>query len=287
MGQQLTIYGGIFLLIAGVIGNGINILVFSTVRIYRTTPGTFYFLIGSIYNIVYIIINLTSRILSTGYGIDLTQTSTSWCKIRAYFLFTFQLITLSCSCLATIDQFFATSRSVYLRRFSNIKSAHRILTILTIVWCLYGIPVIFFYNISPSIKFCVSTNYDFNNIYIPIYVIGLLSVIPVLIMVVFGYLTHRNIHLTKVLAEQQADRQLRRMILIQTVLVVISFAPYGINYAYGVITSNVSKNANRFIIESFASTVISLVSYIYFVVCLIIVCKIIIEIIFREVSICF
>ena len=80
--QQITIYGGLFLLIIGVIGNGINILVFSTFRNYRTTLCTFYFLIASVFNIAYITINLISRIVGVGFGIDLTRTSISWCKIR-------------------------------------------------------------------------------------------------------------------------------------------------------------------------------------------------------------
>jgi hypothetical protein len=62
-------------LFAGVIGNGLNIFIFSSVQNYRQTPCTFYFLIQSISNILFILINLTSRIVSTGYGIDLTRTS--------------------------------------------------------------------------------------------------------------------------------------------------------------------------------------------------------------------
>ena len=64
IGQQITIYVGFFLLIAGVVGNGINVLVFSSVRAYRTTPCTFYFLCASIYNIIYISIAVSLLALS-------------------------------------------------------------------------------------------------------------------------------------------------------------------------------------------------------------------------------
>jgi len=80
IGEQLTIYGGFFFLITGIIGNVMNILIFSSERSYRRTPSTFYFLVGSIDNLVYIMINLISRIVSTCYGIDLTRTSSIWCK---------------------------------------------------------------------------------------------------------------------------------------------------------------------------------------------------------------
>jgi uncharacterized membrane protein len=97
-------------------------------------------------------------------------------------------------------------------------------------------------------------------------------------MAVFGYLTYTNIHLTRVLAEQQADRQLVRMTLIQVLLVVICITPYGIYNGYSLITSGVSKSTNRLIIESFAITIISLIPYFYYAVCLFIFCEIIQEI---------
>jgi len=266
LGQQITIYGGLFILIIGIMGNGINVLVFSTFRNYRTTPCSFYFLCASIFNISYITTNLISRIVSVGFGFDLTSTSTSWCKIREFCLFTLSLITLTCSCLATIDQFFATSQSARLRRFSNIKWAHHIVIIVIIVWCLHGIPVVLFYDIPPIIMTCVNTNVGYG-VYIPIYLLGLICVIPVLAMVTFGYLTYRNIHLTRVLAEQQADRQLAKMTLIQVILVVICFVPYSIYVAYSLITSGVSKDISRLIIESFVYTILSLLTYLYYAVC--------------------
>jgi hypothetical protein len=266
IGQQITIYCGLFLLLIGVVGNGINVLVFSTVRTYRTIPCTFYFLIASIYNIAYITIDLSSRIIGVGYGIDLTRTSICWCKIREFCLVTLSFISLNCSCLATIDQFFATSQNASLRRFSNIKWAHYIVIIIMIIWYLHGIPILVYYNISPITMTCVNTNAIYT-IYGLIYLLVIVCSIPVLVMVIFGYLTYRNIHLTRALAKQHADRQLVRMILIQVVLVVISITPYGIFNAYALITSGVNKNINRLIIESFALRIVSLISYFYFAVC--------------------
>jgi hypothetical protein len=267
IGEQITIYGGFILLILGVVGNGINVLVFSSFRNYRTTPCTFYFLISSIFNIVYITINLISRIVTTGFQIDLTQTSISWCKIRQFCLAVLSLITLTCSCLATIDQYFATSQNANLRRLSNIKWAHRIVIIVMIIWFLHGIPYLLFYNISPITITCVNTNTIFD-FYLLIYHLVLLCAIPVIVTILFAYLAYRNIHLTRALAEQGADRQLLRMALIQVVLIVISAVPYGINTVYGLITSGVSKDANRLMNESFALTIFTLLSYFYYAVCL-------------------
>ncbi|CAF1200868.1 unnamed protein product [Adineta ricciae] len=83
-------------------------------------------------------------------------------------------------------------------------------------------------------------------------------------MSIFGYLTYRNIHSTRALAEQQADRQLMKMILIETVLVIISYIQYGVNGAYTVITAGMVKDSNRLSIENFVATLSNLMCYLYF-----------------------
>ncbi|CAF1349221.1 unnamed protein product [Adineta ricciae] len=119
--QQLAFYLGICLFIACLIGNGINILVFSKARTYRTNPCTFYFLMGSIDNMFYVLLNLTIRILSDTYKIDIYRASDVWCKIRQFFLFVPALISVTFSCSAIIDQFPITSRNVQLRNSSETK----------------------------------------------------------------------------------------------------------------------------------------------------------------------
>jgi hypothetical protein len=267
IGQQISIYGGLFILLIGIVGNGMNIYVFASVRIYRTTPCSFYFLVGSIYNIVYILINVTSRIISVGYGINVVSIATIWCKVRQFCLITLSLITLSCSCLATIDQYLATSQSVHLRRWSNIKWAHRIVSAVMIFWIIHGIPCLVFYTILPNNNQCMSINAVYAA-YIPICIIILISAVPVMIMTIFGYLAYRNIRQTIVLAELQADRQLTRMTLIQIVLVIICIIPAGIYSAYALITAGNVKDSNRLIKENFVLTIVSLVAYFYYAVCL-------------------
>ena len=75
IGQQITIYFGWFVVIIGMIGNSLNIWIFSSVRTYYRTSCTFYFLIASIDNILYLTTVSISRIIMSGYQIDLTRTS--------------------------------------------------------------------------------------------------------------------------------------------------------------------------------------------------------------------
>jgi hypothetical protein len=136
---------------------------------------------------IFILVNLTSRIVSSGFGIDLTRISVSWCKIRSFSLMSLALMTFSCSFLATIDQFFITSKHARLRRLSNIKWTHRIAPIMILIWIIHTTPTLVFHDISPITNTCVITNTGFA-IYFAIYQIGLNCIIPISIMFTFGYL---------------------------------------------------------------------------------------------------
>ena len=267
IGDQVTIYIGLLFLFIGIIGNGINIFIFSTVRTYRTTPSSFYFLCGSIANIIYILINLITRIVTAANGFDLTRTSLIWCKARAFFAGSLSPISLTCSCLATIDQYLVTSKHVHVRACSNIRWAHRIIIIITIIWCIHGIFGPVFYNIT-SVR-CTSTNSVYAD-YSAIYVIVIICAIPVLLLTVFGCLTYRNLRQTIFLAEQHVDRQLARTILIQVVLIVVSITPYGINSTYRLITSNIKKSIDQQVTENFITIIVTLISYLYYIVCILI-----------------
>ncbi len=266
--QQLTIYCGLFFFVTGIFGNGMNIFIFSSIHTYRKTPSSFYFLMASIINTLYILISLPFRIVSVGYGNDSPSISIIWCKMYQFLIGVLSLISFTCCCLATIDQFFVTSRNARLRRCSNIKWSHRIVFIVIIICCLYGIPALLYADIVPPMNTC---SYD-NSIYYQyslMYVLIFLCIIPVLIMSVFGCLTYRNIRQTIVLVGQHADRQLVRMTLTHIVLVLISVVPFGIYDTYIVITSGIVKNYDRRMIEALVGAIVGVIFYFYYVVCLI------------------
>jgi hypothetical protein len=137
--------------------------------------------------------------------------------------------------------------------------------IVIIVWCLHGIPIFLFYDVSPITKTCVNTNAGFA-IYTLVYLLGIICAIPVSVMIIFGWLTYLNIRQTRVLAEQQADRQLIRMTLTHVALVVISLLPWGIYNTYSLITQTTIKSSDRQLKEYFAAVVLSMVTYLYYVV---------------------
>ena len=121
IGQQLSIYVGLFLFTVGLIGNGINIFIFLNKQSYRTTPCIFYFLIGSISNTIFVLLGLANRIQVVVYGSDFSSVSTVWCKVRLFLTTASIIISLTCLCFSAIDQFLVTSKSRSIRNLSRIN----------------------------------------------------------------------------------------------------------------------------------------------------------------------
>jgi hypothetical protein len=72
---------------------------------------------------------------------------------------------------------------------------------------LHGIHISMFYNIPPITNKCQSANTAYAT-YITIYLVILLCIIPVLVLIIFGGLTYRNLHQIKGLVRQYTDRQM-------------------------------------------------------------------------------
>src|SRR5579871_4815605 len=103
--SQTYIYMGITLIIIGVLGGILNVIVFLSLRIYRQSSSAFYLTVVSIVNIGQLLTGLLSRVLINAVGIDWTETSPAYCKIRNYLFQACAIISPVCLCLATIDQF--------------------------------------------------------------------------------------------------------------------------------------------------------------------------------------
>lgn len=244
----------------GLVGNLINIWIFGSKKSYRETPSTFYFLIGSVVNLSVVVSALLNRIIQVGFGINLANLSEAWCKIRQFLVIFSTCLSLTCSCLTVIDQFFVTSRNNFLRRCSQIKWSYRIMIIVIIVWLVYTTPYFFYTYISPITNVCTITN-PVMNISTSVFSIGFLFIIPVSIIFLFGWLNYRNIQQTVALANQSVDRQIIKMTAFQAGLVIFSYFLYDINNVYGLVTKYDTKDNDRKAIENFITTILSLLGY--------------------------
>ncbi|CAF2858349.1 unnamed protein product [Rotaria sp. Silwood2] len=258
--QQYTLYVGSILFVMGVFGNFMVILIFSMDRQYRITPCTFYFLVASVHDMLLIVIVLGLRLLTVGFGIDLTRMSVVWCKARYYFFSTWAGILLTCQCLATLDQFLITSRNARLRRLSSIKGAYRAVVVTLIVWWLHGIPWLIYQDISPISGACVYVNPIFLR-YVIFFGLISLFMLPTAFLTVFGFLAYRNISQTAALSEQNAHRQMTIMVCVKIFPVVLSGIFNGGWNIYTLATYEMVKSPDLLSKEHLFQSMIALLAY--------------------------
>ncbi|UJR19813.1 hypothetical protein I4U23_022946 [Adineta vaga] len=234
LSQDITKYLFTPILIFGVVGGCFNLLIFLSLRIFRENSCAFYLTIASLANIGSLLSGLLWRLMNFGYNIDWTSTSIFYCKFRVFCVQECTLLSFTCICLASIDQFLATSTRLRWQQWCNAKLAHRLVLFFTCLWILHGIIVFPFYNhVFSSVTnqmVCVVTN-DILTEYINFgYIITLQGILPIFITILFGYLAYRNVqqisYRTIPLVRRELDKQLTKIVLVQIIYNLFSATPY-------------------------------------------------------------
>ncbi|CAF3635944.1 unnamed protein product [Rotaria sp. Silwood1] len=180
----------------------------------------------------------------TGFNIDWTRNSLFYCKFRTYAFQVTTMISFTCICLATIDQYFATCSRIRWQRWCHIKIAYRIIIFAIFIAIIEQSPCLFLYEhikiSTTNIIICTITNEFFIqfNTYFNYLIIG--NILPYLITFSFGLMAYRNIkeinYRTVPLVRRELDKQLTTMVLIQVIYTFFSILPSMIIYlilAYG------------------------------------------------------
>ena len=136
--QLIVLYLGLFFFILGIFGSILQVFILTTVRYYRTTPCTFYFIIAAVHECGVFLTGIGPLIVGAALNIDLARTSIVWRKLRYFFITSFCAISTYCACLATINQFLITSQHIRFRQLSNMKNAHRASQCAAIIWWAHG-----------------------------------------------------------------------------------------------------------------------------------------------------
>jgi hypothetical protein len=196
--QQLNIYAGLSILILGVIGNILNVIIFANVKTaFAKNSCSFYFVATALTNLLCLLIGLLAKVLASGSGIDPTVSSSAFCRFRSFFMNTAPLISTNFTCLAAITQFLVTSRHIHYRQKINSRFIRWTILMTILFWTFHGILYLILYNINlpstTSMLVCNSINTVLKQYMIWMSHNVLIFVAPVLILVVFGYLTYRNI----------------------------------------------------------------------------------------------
>ncbi|UJR19137.1 hypothetical protein I4U23_022267 [Adineta vaga] len=241
-GEQVNIFLGIPVLVAGLLGGFLNLIVFLTLRTFRESSSAFYLIVMSIVNSGRLLTGLMSYILINGYAIDWTTTSLAYCKIRYFLVLTFAPISCTCLCLSTIDQYFATCSRPRWQHWSNIKLA----------------------NLTTGKISCTSTNVIFSQYRTYGINLILIGFLPVSITISFGLFAFRNVkqlaHRALPLVRRELDKQITAMVLLQVVFNAFMTLPYLITSALALDTNIMSDPVVAAKIQ-FLTTVTILIYY--------------------------
>lgn len=261
--HQYTIYVTLFLLIGGIIGNILNLLIFTTSKIFRGNQCVLLLIIVSIVDNGQIIITLSSRILTDAFGVDPAQRSLIWCRLRAYIAQALTLISNSTICFLAFDQFLSTSYKFYLKNFSTLKLTRRYLSITICFSLIDGIPLVIYLDLHP-IRGCNIYNAIYVSYYTYFYFIGLIAIIPALISSIFSLLAFYNIdHIIRrqiSVTRRQLDQQFTIMALLRTICFISLSLPYIIYRIYSIKESTADntpmKTAIISLVGAFANSLI-------------------------------
>jgi hypothetical protein len=232
----------------GLIGNLLNIFVFTNLKIFRHNRCAFYLIVESIVDIAQLTQILVNEIWELPLnGMDPTSESSVWCKLKTMSVQWFRLMLASTVCFAAIDQFLSTNYSVYLRQLSSLKLAQRQICIATVLCLIHTVPFGVFAEIQPS-SGCIITNTALVNYYSFFYYPVLNGLLPIFVSSMFSILAYRNVR--RIIRRQipihrrRLDQQLTAMIFVRVIFFVLLQLPFTI-YRIGTVRSTIIQ-ANTF-----------------------------------------
>ena len=188
---QLLRYMPLVTMIAGIIGNTLNCLIF-TRRSLRQNSCSIYFLASSIANFFGIFFGCLTRILSTFQINPPASQMALYCKSKTFLTYTGLAASTWFIVGACADRFASSASTARIRSFSQVKIARRVVCLVSIVMIIIYFQMNFCFdgsvqagNCFISTPLCNSFN-DFN-------LLVTYSLIPPILMLILGLMTIRNV----------------------------------------------------------------------------------------------
>jgi hypothetical protein len=272
---QIYIYGYCFIFLTGMIGNSISILMFTTGL--KGNPCSLYLLTTEVCDCLEILVWIVPYTIQVIYGKNGTESFLPWCKLMPYLADVFTMMSIATLCLASIDRYHSTCRSVRKRQWSSMKVAKISILLTIFISLLLQMPDLIFYQIvdDDSINYCtpVADTYAYymNYFEVPF----LWTFVPFSILLIFGFFTRRNLRTTRTLAttnnnvqpqktaKQRVDDQLTRMLVLQIICFFISTVTWSSMLFYYTITLYWEKSDWRQAMESCITSVAAVIYLLY------------------------
>ncbi|CAF1422068.1 unnamed protein product [Adineta steineri] len=235
---QYSIYTGCITFSFGVIGNVLNLLVFTQLKLFRTNRCAFYITIESITNFIYQFVSISLTVLTSIYGDDATGRFLIWCKLRYILAQTCALTNFYMICFSAVDQFFSTNHRLNLRQMCTLKLGRYFAFIFICFVIIHSIVLGSSYDIKPTLG-CVLSNYVWVQYSTYFFNPILYGFLPIVIASTFSILGYRNVR--RIVRRQlpivrrKLDKQITAMVLIRVIAFVCLTLP---NNAYRIYVIN-------------------------------------------------
>jgi hypothetical protein len=196
LNQSTNRYIPIPLLFFGIIGNILNILVF-TRRTFRNNICVTYFLASTIFDSFAIIVGLLPRLLN-GFGADPSQSSASLCKLRFFITYFSGYTAAWFISLACVERYLSSSINIHRRQLMTMKRAYLSMVMVMLMGCVVFGEQFYCIDINQQLFGAPQSCYQLKqNIRCQI-VDSLMQFmfemfLPALMMTGFGWLTVRNV----------------------------------------------------------------------------------------------
>jgi hypothetical protein len=271
--NRVSLYFGIPVLVIGVLGGILTIIILHSLHTFKKNACAFYLKVMSICNIGQLTSGLVTRILISGFDIDWTQSSVFYCKFRNFHNEVFSTISLTCICLATIDQYLATCSHPRWQQWSHFKVAQYLVITFIFIWISHGSLYLIFCNIINSPRagqvLCSTLNQMFLKYHSYFNLPILMGFLPIIITVSFGCLAYSNVrgikYRTIPLVRHELDKQLTVMVLVQVFINLFTILPQAIANAF-YLNSSMMSNSYLAVQIQFANSLTAFFYYINFAV---------------------
>ena len=238
--RTLVISFGLTILLTGIVGNLLNIVIFTWLGYYKQNTCSVYIICRSLFDLLTLFFGLGSRILSQGFSIDFTLTNSFWCRVRVPIIYINTLSSYTVLCLQSIDAFLVTSPSISLRQKSHPRVALYLVLTFFVFWTLEEAPHLFFQqlvvNSSSGKGTCVTVNIIYANYRTYFIYLWLTTMVPLVVIILFDLLTYRQVQQNSRQKRTRLfsvlTRQMTRMTLFHIIVVLLFQAPFGIAQCY-------------------------------------------------------
>jgi hypothetical protein len=263
----LNIIIGTLLLIFGLVGNCLNVYVF-TRPTYRNATAVRYLLAGSVASCIQLINTLLLRILTDGFQVSIGQSNDRYCQSHTLIAFVASLCAITYPCWASFDQFISTSRNPIIRlQWNSKRFVNPAIFSTMIFWIIVYIPsCIFIRSLGSN---CIYINQILNFIYsYGIIPIGY-CILPIILLTYFNIGIVKNLRDAPVIIvsniNKRMARQVHRMLVPQLIILILSGLPFVSQTLYATATASIVKGTDRLAIENLIGQITRLLFYLNYI----------------------